>query len=368
MVASELKKLNPDLKLIYIGHKGDSLADIPANAPNIDKSYSVRAGKFRRYKSEGLKQLLDIPTIIKNVRDVLFIVVGLFQSYFLIKKLKPDVVFSRGGYVSVPVCLGAKLNGVNYLTHDSGPVPSLANRLIGRWAKYHLVSADKDIYPYPAAKTITTGVPVSRSFVRVTKEVQGKYRQKLNISEKAKMIFVIGGGLGAQSINEALHEVLPNLLAEFKDLKVVHVVGGKNFDEARKAYEDVLTADQKDRVEVLDFTDQVYLYSGAADVVITRAGSTNLAEFEIQGAPCIIIPGDLLIDQLENIKLLKDSNAAVFISDAELAENPHVLSKEISLLLRDAKKRQKLGDGLAKFGYPNGGEKIAKLIIETAET
>ncbi|MEI9913578.1 MAG: UDP-N-acetylglucosamine--N-acetylmuramyl-(pentapeptide) pyrophosphoryl-undecaprenol N-acetylglucosamine transferase [Candidatus Saccharibacteria bacterium] len=369
VVAAELKRQNPDVKIIYVGQKGDHFADLPKEDPNISAVYKVRAGKFRRYNGEGLKQILDISTLFKNVRDMVFISIGLVQGYFLIKKLKPDLIFSRGGYVSVPVCLGAKLNGVGYITHDSDPIPSLTNRIIGPGAKLNLVAQPKDIYPYKKDKTVTTGIPISRLFVRVTEKVRVAYRQKLNVDQKAKMIFVIGGGLGARSINEAFYDILPNMMSEFKDLRVVHIVGRINEEQTLEAYKEVLSGEQAQHIEVLSFTDKVYMYSGAADLVITRAGATNLAEFETQGVACIVIPSTSLVGghQLKNADILKDNHAAVVIRDEELKENPHSLAKQISLLLRDPRKRQQLGDELTKFAHPNAGEEIATLIIKTAE-
>lgn len=345
------------------------MADIPAKDPNIDQIFRVRAGKFRRYHGEGLKQLIDLPTIYKNLRDVIYVLIGLIESYFVMRKIKPGLVFSRGSYVSVPVCLGAKLNGISYITHDSDPLPSLTNRIIGRWAKFHFVSVSKEFYPYPSDKTVTTGIPVSRNFVPVSEEVKSKYRQKLNIDQKAKFLFIVGGGLGAQSLNEAVIETLPNLLTEFSDLRVVHIVGRGNKDKVLKDYEDKISPGLRQQVEVIDFTDKVYMYSGTADVVITRAGATNLAEFEVQGVTCIVVPSTALVGghQLKNAKLLKDNHAAVVIRDTDLENNPHVLAKEVSELLKDGKKRADLAQELSKLGHPYAGSEIASLLISTTE-
>src|SRR3989344_3734702 len=90
-VANELKKSHPEAHLIYIGQRGDSLADIPQRHPAIDKVYTVRAGKFRRYHGGLFRQLFDVPTIFKNTRDFFFVIIGIFQSIKLLKKIKPDV-------------------------------------------------------------------------------------------------------------------------------------------------------------------------------------------------------------------------------------------------------------------------------------
>lgn len=357
------------MKLVYIGQAGDSLGDIPANDPNIDESFYVRAGKFRRYHGEGFKQLLDFPTMYMNLRDIIFVFIGIFQSRKLIKQIKPNVVFSRGGYVSVPVSLGAKLNRVPYITHDSDPIPSLANRLIAPWAAQHFVALPKDIYAYPQEKTVTTGIPLSKNFVSITDKVKQEYRKKLSIGHDAKMIFIIGGGLGAQSLNEAVADVMPNLMAEFKDLRVVHLVGRNKDKEVKADYSDGLKPEQLDKVEVLDYSDQVYLYSGAADLVITRAGATNLAEFAIQGKACIIVPSTVLTGghQLKNAKILEENDAAVVLNDISLAKDPTRLGAEISRLLNDKNSRDSLQKAIKEFARPNSTEDIAKRILDIAK-
>ena len=102
-VAEELKKQNPAVKLVYIGQTGDKLLDVPQQHKAVDTTYDIRAGKFRRYHGEGLKQLLDIKTILKNIRDLFYVLIGLWQAFWLLGKIKPDVIFVKGGFVGVPV-------------------------------------------------------------------------------------------------------------------------------------------------------------------------------------------------------------------------------------------------------------------------
>jgi len=367
-IASELKKEKPGIKLVYISQKGDNLADIPAKDSNIDQIFSVRAGKFRRYHGEGPWQFLNPLTVALNIRDAIYVKIGFLQSYLLFKKIRPDMIFSRGGYVSVPVCLAAKLRGVKYITHDSDPVPSLTNKIIGRWAELNLVSAPKEFYPYAPDKTINTGVPVSHKFELINAELRSKYRQKLNIGQKDKLLFVIGGGLGAQSINKAMVNIAPNLLTEFDDLRVVHIVGRGNEGSVLEDY-DTLEPGKRERVEIISFTDKVYLYSGAADLIITRAGATNLAEFEIQGVPCIVIPSSFLVagHQLKNAQILKDSQAVAIVDGQQLDKDPNILAKEVSRLLNNPKERHQLGLELAKMAHPKAGHEIASIILKTAE-
>jgi UDP-N-acetylglucosamine--N-acetylmuramyl-(pentapeptide) pyrophosphoryl-undecaprenol N-acetylglucosamine transferase len=367
-VAAELKRLRPETKVVYIGQRGDSLGDIPANDPNIDETYTVFAGKFRRYHGEGFRQLLDIPTMLKNIRDILYVGIGLVQSWRLMKKIRPDVVFSRGGFVSVPVALGAALRRVPYITHDSDPIPSLANRIIAPWARLHAVALPADIYPYPAAKTVTTGIPLSKDFVPVTPALKEKYRAELQISPTAQLLFVIGGGLGSQRVNRAVAEALPHLLHDFQKLEVVQAVGRANVAEMEQYYSDKLPPGEQGRVKVVGFIPDVYRYSGAADIVITRAGATNLAEFALQGKACIVIPSPFLAagHQLKNSQYLVEQGAALVINESDLAADPNRLAKQIAHLLHNPDQLTGLAAKLATFARPKATGDLAKLILEQA--
>lgn len=175
-VAAELKRKDSGCKLVYIGQRGDGLGDIPAANPHIDEVYNVRAGKFRRYHGEGLRQLLDLPTMFKNIRDAFYVVAGIWQSRKLLKRLQPSVVFVKGGFVGVPVGLAAAQLKIPYVTHDSDAIPGLANRIIARWAAIHAVALPAEVYAYPPAKTVTTGIPLQADFSPVTDSLRSQYR------------------------------------------------------------------------------------------------------------------------------------------------------------------------------------------------
>ena len=368
-VAAELKRLQPSSQIIYIGQVGDRLADVPKNDPNIDAVYLIAAGKLRRFHGEGLKQLLDLPNVFKNVRDSLYVAVGLIQSWRLLKRLKPDIIFSRGSYISVPVCLVAGRLGIPYITHDSDPVVSLTNRIIAKRASLHAVALPKALYPYPKSKIVTTGIPLNKEFVFVTNKLKEHYRRDINVPVDAKLLFIIGGGLGSQAVNQAVIAVAAHLLGEFSDLYLVHAVGQSNEAEATSAYQKQLGAHEQGRVQVYGFLKDVYKYSGAADLVVTRAGATNLAEFAVQGKAAIVLPSSFLVagHQLKNAQYLADQGAAVVLSEEDLADDPNRLAKQISSLLKDETKLKLLAKNLSSFARLGAAAKIAELIIKTGQ-
>lgn len=368
-IAEQLKSQNPDAKIFYIGQKGDSLIDIPTKHPAINAVYTVRAGKFRRYHGEGFMQLLDLKTMFLNFRDVFYVLIGLFQSWRIVGEINPNVLFSRGGFVSVPVALGAKMRGVPYITHDSDGVPSLANRIIARWATIHAVAMPKELYTYPSEKTVTTGVPINSNFATVNTQLNNKYRGEIGIPIAAQMLFIIGGGLGSQRVNTAVAEALPRLLEQYPGLHVVHIVGRANFKDMQKLYSKELDSNSKSRIKVMDFIDDVYRYSGAADVIVTRAGATNLAEFAAQGKACIVIPSPFLAGghQLKNADYLREQGAVEVVNEVDLSDDPNRLAKLVSELLENKNKRLTLSKKFSQFAILDATEKISQIIIKTAK-
>ena len=362
-IAREIKTINSSTEIIYIGQKNDKLSALLKKNTDLDKVYLIYAGKFRRYHYEGLKQLLDFPTILKNVRDTFLILIGFLQALFIIRKNNPDILFTRGGYLSVPVALAAKLNGVPYITHDSDSISSLTNKIIAPGAKVNAISIDSKHHNYPKNKKVLVGVPVSSEFIHVTDELKNEYRNSLGLSRETKVLLVIGGGLGSVSINQAVLRIAKPLLNSFEDLVIFHIVGIKNLQKMKKEYEGVMEHDN--RIKLLDFVDDVYKYSGAADVIVTRAGATNLAEFSIQAKPCIIIPSPYLTGghQLKNAEFIAEHDAGLIIQEDDIVQKSDVLLKSIMKLLNDDDLRLRLSKNISKIAISGATRKLAELIL-----
>ena len=365
-VAHELKQLKPDVRLVYIGQKGDKLGDLPRQDPNIDAAYSVRAGKFRRYHGEGFKQFLDIKTLLKNIRDVVYVVIGFFQSYFLLRKLHPDSIFIKGGFVGVPVGLAAALHKIPYITHDSDALPGLANRIISRWAFVHAVALPKEVYKYPQNKTVTVGVPIHANYQPVTSDIQIKYRNDIGLGKYQKIVLITGGGLGAQRLNIYAAEVIPAILQQYQDLAIVHTVGRGNEQKMSDIYKQRLNSSDLKRVIVAGYLTDLFKYSAAADVIIARAGATNLAEFAVQGKACVIVPNPQLTGghQLKNADYLVDHKAIEVVTEEALASNISVLKSAVQNLLDNNSLRIEMGKNLSDFAQPNAAILLAQLLLK----
>lgn len=369
-VAHELKRLRPDARVTYVGQTGDPLTDVPQQDKNIDRVVTVRAGKFRRYHGEGIKQLFDVETLYKNLRDGVWLLVGLWQSYRLLGRIKPDVIFTRGSYVSVPVCWAAALRGVPYITHDSDAIPSLANRLIAAKARVHAVALPKEVYTtYPADKVVTVGVPISHNFHHIAAAEVKQWRRRLGLEEARQVIFVTGGGHGADRLNKAVVGCMDELLGRYPGLMVVHVTGRNLESGVRQQYKRLLGKDEQKRVIVKGFVTNLYEYSGVADVVVTRAGGSSMAEFAAQSKACVVVPNPQLTGghQLKNAKVLADRKAVRLVSEENLKDDPRALMPALTELLDHPDKARALGAKLASFANPDASERLAVLLLKIAE-
>lgn len=363
-VAAEIKIKQPDCRLIYIGQKGDPLGDLPSKDVNIDKTYSVRAGKYRRYHGLGIKQFLDIKTLLLNIRDVFYIFIGLIQSYNLLRRIKPDVIFSRGGYVSVPVCIGGKLNNVSYITHDSDSIPSLANRIIARWAKLHAVALPANVYPYPKDKTVTVGVPISSDYQMVKSQQKTDFMSQIKLPKDHQVLLVTGGGNGAENLNNTVAQCSHELLSKYFKLHIVHFAGRDLIHKTTEAYKAVLSEDLIKRVIIKGYATDHFKYSGAADIIVARGGATSLAEIAAQAKPCIIIPSPQLIWNVKNAQTLEKMNAAVMLSEKNL-KNGSLLAEKITELLDNQALRSDLSKNIHSIAKPQAASELADLIIKS---
>ncbi len=300
-----------------------------------------------------IEKLIDLNTLLLNIRDAFRTVVGTFQAYMLIKKYKPDTVFIKGGFVGVPCGIGCRFSGTSFITHDSDATPGLANRIIGRWATLHAVAMKKTVYNYDPNKTIQVGVPISKDFKKVTSNLKLKYRKDLGIPEKAKLILITGGSQGAKELNDLIASVSHAFIAE-KDVYVIHQTG--------KWVSNDLPIGEK-RYKAVEYIDDLYKYSGAADIIISRSGSI-LAEFATQHKPVILVPAPQLADghQVKNAQIIQKLKAGLVVQQDTLRKDPTKILSAINKLMNDHALSRKIADNLSNV-YPSGAvDKIVDLL------
>lgn len=329
--------------------------------PAIDEVRQVRAGKYRRYAGlSRLQKLTDFPTFARNVRDVGRVVKGYTQARKLLKELRPDGILIKGGFVAVPVGLAAAHLGIPYITHDSDSMPGLANRLIAKGAKLHATGMPTEFYSYPKDSMVYTGTPITSDFKPLTNEETAKFRKEIGLKGCKQVISVIGGSQGASQINEDMVAIAGRLMQRHQDLGIVHIVGPAHETEMQHAYSQELLADERRKVIIKGFVPDVYRYTGAADVVVSRASATVVAELAVQGIATILIPGQLAGDhQSANARHLAETNVALHVAYGDREG----LYAALDDLLRNDGKRQSLAGNLAAMGKPDAASELAQLVI-----
>lgn len=263
----------------------------------------------------------------------------------------------------MPIGLTCALLRIPFLTHDSDTLPGLANRIVGKWAKKHAVGMPVEFYSYPQKSTVFTGIPVAKEYMPVSKKIKNEYRKVLNIPNDKKVVCVTGGSQGAIRLNESTEKTLSKMIKENPDIFVIHQSGKTN----TKLYKNLDKGEQK-RLICLAFMDDLQRYTGSADVVITRAGATTVAELSIQKIPCIIVPNPFLTGghQLKNADHMEHAHAAIVLSETDINE-PNKLEDAINLVLDDKQLADELSQHIGLLARPDAAKELANAIIQTAK-
>ncbi len=361
--ARELKKIDPQLKLVGVCEKNAKFAHLFEEEKAIDEVRQVRAGKFRRYSGEAwYKKLTDIKTAGLNTRDMGYVMAGYRQAYKLIKALKPDGVLIKGGFVGVPVGLAAARLGIPLITHDSDSIPGLANRIVSRWAVAHATGMPKEHYAYDATKTFFTGIPVAEEYGLVGEDYKKKLQAELGLSNCQQVITITGASQGAEQLNNDMVKISGRLMQRFASLGILHIAGPSHSKKVESQYHAELLTDETRRVVVKGFVGDMYRYTGAADVVISRASATVIAELALQAKPTVLVPGQLAGGHQEkNARSLQASGAAEVVKTGDSED----LLDKLSRLLQDNMRQQQLAKNLHQLAKPHAARELAALAYET---
>lgn len=361
-IIDSIRSSHADATIIFAYKRGDRFAALLDDQMAIDQRVGFFSGKFRRYPNQSLlEKVTDISTMALNIRDAFFIAIGCVQAVFYLAFNRPDVIFSKSGPASIPLGIVGNLFSIPIITHDSDLIPSWTHRLIGRWARFNAVASEAGEYPYNKDTQQVVGVPVRTQFTRTyTQKDRTAARKSLGIQDSKPLVFVIGGSLGARSINTAMTANASVLVA--LGYHVVHVSGENNFTEVEKAIE---AQNISQNYKILPFiADQEQLFSHflAADLVVSRASATSTAELANLAKPAIIIPAKQLADQLKNASFLAESGAAHVLDEVELDQKPDILMQAIKKIVDDANYSKKLAKTIHSQAISDTSDRVVKLI------
>lgn len=301
-----LKKQGWDIE--YIGSIDGIEKNLVINE-NI-KYHGIKSGKLRRYFS------------LENFTDPFKVLAGVFQAYSIIKKIKPNVVFSKGGFVTVPVIFGAYLNKIPVIIHESDLTPGLANKISIPMAKKVCVSFPETIQHLKSNKGIYTGTPIRQDILKGNKDNGYKI---CNFNSNKPILLIIGGSLGSGFINNQIRNILDNLLENFQ---VVHVCGKGNYKaefDSKLGYKQFEYVNQE-LADIFSIT----------DIIVARAGSNSIFEFLNLRKPNLLIPLSKKSsrgDQILNANSFEKQGYSKVIQEEEI--NSEKLLFEINQLYKD---------------------------------
>lgn len=362
-VINQLAKLDSNLSVEFVCDAAfeSQARGLMEQADIAVKVSVITAGKFRRYKHLSFWQHFTVPSVVfGNSRDSIKIIKGLFQSIGILIRRRPDVVFAKGGYVSLPMGIAAWLLNIPIVIHDSDTRPGLTNRVLSRFATIIATGSPLENYSYPADRSYYVGVPISPDFKPVDTLTQRKLKRELGFDESAFLIVGTGGGLGSTSINNALLKLAPVLA---KDNVIIYDITGKShYDTIRDASKGIRNFYAT--AFVFDGMSQVL---GAADLVVARGSATFIQELAGIGKPVVMVPARQLGDQLKNAEMYEKAKAAVVISEASPLDESDDFLTTISQLQQNKKARDELAKNLHTFARPHAAHEVAKLIVKALE-
>lgn len=344
-VAEELQSHNEVPEMYYFGPSPYNKELLATH--NITYIYCP-AGKLRRYFS------------LQNVLDLFRSFFGIFVAVWKLFLVYPDVIFSKGGYTSVPILLAARFLRIPVVIHESDSVPGRANKLAAPFAKYIAIAYDDVARFFPAEKTALVGIPLRKEILAIDPDPF----TKLGIPSDKPLIYITGGSLGAERINNIVIRSLPYLLPNFR---IFHQTGPDNVKELQLTAQTLLADSPLQDNYYIQGTLQgsvVSLLLDAAAVVVTRAGSTTLFEIAQHGKPAVVIPipEEVSHDQRTNAYAYARSGAATVIEEHNLTE--HLLTQEIQSIINTPDRNRTMSEAAKNFAVPDAAQKIAELLIQ----
>jgi UDP-N-acetylglucosamine--N-acetylmuramyl-(pentapeptide) pyrophosphoryl-undecaprenol N-acetylglucosamine transferase len=339
-VAEKIRLLIPEAEILFIGTKS-----------KIEGRVVPLLGfKFKSIWIKGFSREINL----ENILFPLKLIVSIIESIFINLKFKPKVAIGSGGYVSGPAIFGSSLIGAKIILLEQNSYPGVTTRLLEKFAQeVHISFEDSKKYFRNFDKLFLTGNPIRSNLVQTKKDDALK---EFDLSPQYKTLLIIGGSLGARSINEAVAGAIK--IFKEKGIQIIWQTGKDYFDKNKNLASDF--------VKVMPFIDKMNLAYSASDLLLARAGATTISELLALGIPSILVPSPNVAEnhQYYNAISLVKNNAAVLLEDKNLYNS---LADEIISTIFNPDKLKQLGQNALALAKPDAAEVIAKIAIKYAQ-
>lgn len=339
-IANALKNIDSNIEILFVGAKG-----------RMEMEKIPQAG----YQIEGLDIAgFNRSSLIKNIELPYKLAKSFIQVRNILKKFKPDAVIGVGGYSSFPVLWFAQIKGIKTFIHESNSFAGKSNIILGKKATKIFTGTTGMEKFFPKEKILVTGNPVREVITRsgITKSEGIKF---FSLDESKKTVLIVGGSLGANSINKAIDKGLENLLNA--GLQIIWQTGKPYAENAKER------AKGKESVWVNEFITQMEFAYAAADIVVARSGAMSVAELCVVKKPVLFVPYPFAAEdhQTVNAMQLVNKHAALMVKDTEVMQKLVFMTIELSM---DESKQQELKKNIAGLAITDADKKIANEVIK----
>lgn len=356
-IANALKELRPHAEILFVGAEG-----------RMEMQRVPEAG----YRIEGLPVAgLDRKHLWRNVAVVFKLLRSQWKARHIIRRFKPQVAVGVGGYASAPVLKTAAMMGIPTLIQEQNSYAGVTNKLLAKSARRICVAYEGMERFFPADKILLTGNPVRQNLLNQPPSRE-EAAHRFGLDAARPTILILGGSLGARTLNRTLMDALP-LLEQHPDTQVIWQTGRIYIDQVRQAVEQWAgSALQQGHVDklpglyVADFLPDMASAYAVADLVVSRAGAGSISEFCLLGKPVILVPSPNVAEdhQTQNALALVKHDAALYVKDAEAHDALMPLALQT---VHDAQRLASLAQHIAQLAQHQSAERIAKEVLKLME-
>ncbi len=343
-VANKIKKLKPDVEILFVGAQG-----------KMEMTKVPQAGyKIVGLNIAGFQRKLTFANLMFPIKLLL----SLFKARKILIDFKPDVVAGFGGYASSPIMIASTRKKINTLIQEQNSYAGVANKAVAPRVNTICVAYEGMDKYFPKAVIMLTGNPVREDFINLPgqKEVGQKY---FSLNSELDTVLVLGGSLGARTINEAMIRNMQDWIDA--GVQVLWQTGKLYIKEMNKR----MAGFDDDNIQLLEFIDRMDLAYAVADIVVSRAGALSISELCLVKKPVIFIPSPNVAEdhQTKNAESLSSRNAALLIRDKDAIKH---LVKVTLDLLKDTDRCAELRENIEMMAKPNATSDIANEILKLA--
>ena len=346
-IADAIKRKYPAAKILFVG---------------ADNRMEMQRVPDAGYDIVGLPIAgFDRKNLLKNIKVLWLILKSQRMAKKIIKEFAPQVAVGVGGYASGPTLKMAASMNIPTLIQEQNSYAGVTNKILAKKAKVICVAYDGMERFFPHEKIKLTGNPVRKSLIDMRSN-RSEALRGMGIEEGKKCVLIVGGSLGARSINESIVAQL-DLIKANSDIQFVWQTGKLYFEEMKQR---VATAGKPENLTITDFVSNMADALSAADLVVSRAGAGSISEFALLGKAVILVPSPNVSEdhQTKNAMALVDKDAAIYVADANAKEE--LVAKAIETV-RDESKIASLEENIEKMGRPNAAEEIAEEVMMLAD-